>query len=114
MLFIKYEEGEQLIKNRLGILEPIFDAKKIIYPQKIDLVIVPLVGFDENANRLGNGGGYYDRTFIFKKQQPNKPYLIGIGYECQKIPSLDIKDWDVPMDMIVTESFFYTCAQKPV
>ena len=108
MLFLLHEKDDPLIKNRFGILEPLFDAKKILKPEELDLVIAPLVGFDENANRLGLGGGYYDQTFAFKKQQrQNKPYLIGIAYEMQKLASLAVMDWDVPMDMIITEEKFY-------
>lgn len=108
MLFVQYVENDQLIKNHFGILEPPYSDKKIIQPEELDLVIVPLVGFDKNANRLGTGGGYYDRTFIFKKQKPNsKPYLLGIAYELQKLTSLTPNVWDVPMDMIVTEERSY-------
>lgn len=105
MLFIRYEKNDQLIKNRFGILEPLFNAKKIIKPEELDLVIMPLVGFDEKANRLGTGGGFYDRTFDFKKQKLQVlPYLIGIAYELQKLRTIVPMDWDVPMDMVVTES----------
>jgi 5-formyltetrahydrofolate cyclo-ligase len=108
MLFIQYEESDQLIKNRFGIFEPLFDIKKTISADELDLVIVPVVGFDEKANRLGSGGGYYDQTFAFKKQQKNlKPYLIGIAYELQKLSPLAMRDWDVPMDIVITEKKCY-------
>jgi 5-formyltetrahydrofolate cyclo-ligase len=116
MLFVQYEQGDKLIKNRFGILEPLFNVKKVIKPENLDLVIVPLVGFDENGNRLGTGGGYYDRTFAFKKQQCrevkgegySKPCLLGVAYETQKLASLTSKDWDVSMDMVITERQVYS------
>lgn len=109
MFFIQYKKNDQLIKNKFGIFEPPFDIKKIIKPNKLDLVIVPIVGFDEKNNRLGTGGGYYDKTFAFKKSQKNiKPYLIGIAYELQKLPFLLTNAWDVPMNMIVTEKNCYS------
>lgn len=106
--FIKYNENSILIKNYLGILEPVFDDGSLIAPSNLDLVITPLVGFDIYGNRLGMGGGFYDRTFAFKKQSPNeKPLLIGIGYEFQKIEAIKNETWDVKLDYIITENSIY-------
>ena len=74
---------------------------KFIAPQKIDLVIVPLLGFNKNRFRLGRGAGYYDRTFEFKQQNPKaKPYLLGVGYKWQQI-EFKSNPWDVAMDEII-------------
>lgn len=113
MLFVKYEQEDELIKNHYGILEPVFNANKVISPKEIDLVITPLVGFDTNGNRLGAGGGYYDRTFDFLKNSPRKkPYLLGIAYDFQKLQNFTPQKWDVPLNMIVTEKNIYSCASS--
>lgn len=109
--FILYKKGEKLVRLKNGVLQPEFDEKKIIATEKLDLVIVPLVGFDIAGNRLGQGGGYYDRTFAFKlndKAQKIKPYLLGVAYEWQKVASLPTSEWDVKLDGLVTEETWYT------
>lgn len=70
--FIKYQKGDVLEVNTHGIFEPKYDCTRAIAPDKLDLVIVPLVGFDANGNRLGQGGGYYDCTFAFRNTRCNK------------------------------------------
>lgn len=69
-------------------------------PHSFDLIIVPLVVFDSNLNRLGFGGGWYDR---FLAKQPNA-LKIGLGYDLQYIDTIDAREHDIPLDMIVTES----------
>jgi 5-formyltetrahydrofolate cyclo-ligase len=66
---------------------------------------MPLVAFDEAGNRLGMGGGYYDRTFSFLKHRRCwfRPRLVGVAYEFQKVHKLDSCDWDIPMHAVVTE-----------
>jgi 5-formyltetrahydrofolate cyclo-ligase len=103
--FYLYQEGDELLLNSYKILEPKTDAKKYIAAQDLDLVIVPILGFDKDCYRLGFGGGYYDRTFAFKNGalRGSKPYLVGIAYAEQKLPALDHEPWDIPVDEIVTE-----------
>jgi len=103
--FVAYEKNDKLILNQYKIPEPIFSAQKIINPENLDLVIVPLVGFDEKCNRLGSGAGFYDRTFACKKTG-SKPLLIGIAYEIQKT-KITPHSWDIPLDMIITEKETY-------
>ena len=65
---------------------------------------MPLVGFDEQCNRMGMGGGYYDRCFAHKRDQNSqKPVLIGVAYELQGVANVHTEDWDVPLDYIITE-----------
>ena len=81
LIFSTYQPGDILYANRYGISEP--DASKKIVPlEQIDLIILPLVAFDETGQRLGRGAGYYDRTLHFIQQtpRPQKPYLIGVAY----------------------------------
>jgi len=65
---------------------------------------MPLVAFDLTGNRLGRGGGYYDRTFAFMREKHrNHPYLLGLAYHWQQIDALPREDWDIPLAGIVTE-----------
>jgi len=104
--FHLYTQQSKLIKNKFNIPEPIPNEKTIILPHDLDLVVVPVIGFDEKCNRMGSGKGFYDRTFNFKKpHQP--PFLIGIAYDFQKM-NFDLNPWDIPMDMIITEMETYS------
>lgn len=107
--FIAYQKKDKLKLNRYGIPEPKIDLKKKMSAWNLDLVLVPLIGFDEHGNRLGSGKGYYDRTFAFLKQRRNSshPQLIGLAYEMQKIAAIETQSWDVPLDKIVTEEKIY-------
>lgn len=94
--FFQYQKEDLLQKNSWGILEPSTDKKNIAI-NELDLVIVPIVGFDEKNNRLGMGLGCYDRAFAGKKA---KPLLIGLAYAFQKI-EITPNTWDVKMDKII-------------
>ena len=98
-----------MIKNIYGIEEP-----KLIPDQRrnawsLGLVFLPLVAFDTQGNRMGMGGGYYDRTFSFKKQNKSLrgPDLIGLAHEIQKVESLPVENWDIPLSTIITGSGCY-------
>lgn len=95
--FAGYHPEDPLQPNRYGILEP---ASGPVTPlSQLDMVLVPLVGFDQLGHRLGRGGGYYDRTFQGKRHA----CLIGTGYALQGIKQLPSDPWDVPLDGILTE-----------
>lgn len=87
--------------NRHGIPEPVEGA--VIDPNRLDLVIVPLVGYGDQGQRLGAGAGWYDRTFAFRLQQPAPPWLAGFAYAGQRC-ALRAEPWDVPMDFVLTEA----------
>jgi 5-formyltetrahydrofolate cyclo-ligase len=98
-----------LIKNKFGIIEPDPKRNSLMPAKQLDVVFMPLVAFDENGGRLGMGGGFYDRTFEFLKQNGfNKPKLIGLAHELQKVKQLPIESWDVPLDGIITDKKIYT------
>jgi len=106
MWFAPYESDTPLKANRYGIPEPVCHASDWLEPHQLDLVLMPLVGFDNQGNRLGMGGGFYDRSFAFLNQPHSikKPRLVGIAHELQRVAALPFESWDVPMNAIVTEA----------
>jgi 5-formyltetrahydrofolate cyclo-ligase len=104
--FAAYHPNTRLCLNRYNILEP--EDKTFIAHEQLDLVLVPLVGFDLKGGRLGMGGGYYDRTFAFlNHHKTKKPRLIGLAYECQYVPDIPIEQHDVPLQAVITEKKWY-------
>lgn len=105
LLFGQLTQDTKFKDNKFGIPEPEFDEDKLVKGDYLDLVLVPLLGFDKNGNRLGMGGGFYDRCFAFKKkQQQNTPLLMGFAYDFQEIDSLSPESWDVGLDLVATET----------
>jgi 5-formyltetrahydrofolate cyclo-ligase len=103
MTFAELEPGATLALNFFGILEPKLGAK--IDARRLDLVLTPLVGFDDRGVRLGVGRGYYDRCFRFLRHRIHwrRPKLLGVAYELQRLPPLVPSSWDVPLWAVVTE-----------
>ena len=101
--FAPWRAGDPLLQNCFGIPEPDLQPSSLIDPEELDHVLLPLIGFDASGQRLGTGGGYYDRSFAFRRGQRRAPRLIGIGYACQQVEALPAADWDVPLDLIATE-----------
>lgn len=109
MWFIPYHPGSQLVNNRFGIPEPLHRRQdRLLKAQFLDLILMPLVAFDANGNRLGMGGGFYDRTlqFLLKRNHWRKPHLVGTAYDFQEVTSLPNENWDVPLQGIATETRF--------
>lgn len=92
-----------LSRNRHGILEPAGHAHTSA--QDLDLILLPLVGFDAYGHRLGSGAGYYDRALGFRRRRRcwRGPKLIGIAYECQRVAALVARPTDIPLDAVITE-----------
>lgn len=103
MEFHLYQGQRRLVKNKFDILEPHTSSPSII-PQQLDLILMPLVAFDASGNRLGMGGGYYDRALSFKRNGiRTAPILIGLAHSQQQSPALTPEVWDVSLDYIATE-----------
>lgn len=96
-------------KNNLyNIPEPDVPAELELNASELDLILMPLVGFNSLKQRIGMGGGFYDRTLSFKVEQPkHKPYLVGIAYECQKLENIPVETHDIGLDNVITESRLY-------
>lgn len=109
LLFMKYERTTLMRKNKFNIDEPYLNVTKVIPILNIDIILTPLVVFDEFGNRLGMGGGFYDRSLAaFRLGESKNPRLIGLAHDQQKVQQLPIESWDVPLQQILTPSQLYT------
>lgn len=104
------EMGGPLRQNRLGIGEP--EGAAALAARWLDLVFLPLVGFDARGLRLGSGGGYYDRAFAYRQLRSgwHKPRLVGFAYSFQQVARLTAAPHDVLMDAVVTDEGVIQCA----
>ena len=110
MYFAPWTPGAMLVKKEFGLLEPDCSDSEWIDPRQLDVVLAPLVVFDHQCNRIGQGGGFYDRTFEFLHGRAGvgKPALVGVAHESQREPLLQSQSWDVPLDFVVTDSSVYS------
>ena len=134
LVFLHYTPSTKMKPNVYGILEPVLDVTKLCPLDQLDLILAPLVAFDEKGNRMGMGGGFYDRTikriankhsihavsatrpektnvnikikpeFVGQKQTR----LIGLAHDVQKSISLPSQVWDIPLPAILTPTTFYS------
>ncbi len=111
LLFAPWHPGQPVVANRYGIPEPECTPGDLIAPAQMDVVLVPLLGFDRGGRRLGFGGGYYDRSFAFLHGRAGvgRPVLIGIGYASQEVAGLEAMAWDVRLDYVATERELIDC-----
>lgn len=107
--FCRWQPGDALRLNRFGILEPVPRRAGLIAARRLDLVIVPLLGFDSDCHRLGMGGGYYDRSFAFLGilTHARRPFMLGLAHESQRVDQLMPQPWDITLDAIATDRHLY-------
>jgi 5-formyltetrahydrofolate cyclo-ligase len=110
--FGRFNRNTRMTTNRYGIAEPV-DARPL-RARQLDLLLIPLVGFDQQGYRLGMGGGYYDATLAFMHHRRlwRKPRLVGVAYECQRVAMLPHDPWDMPLDAVLTERQLYRFASN--
>ncbi len=91
--------------NRYGIAEPDTPVREFRRSVQLDLIFLPLVAFDNDGNRIGMGGGYYDRTLAWRRRRRvwSGTRLIGVAYQFQQFDKLPIQSWDIPIDGILTD-----------
>lgn len=109
MDFYSYEKPEDLILNRFKIPEPVVSEENLVQPYDLEVVIVPLVGFNEKGERLGMGGGYYDRML---KKISCECLTLGLAYDFQLIPEIKSQPWDMPLDEVITPTKHYIFNKK--
>ncbi|MDF1821068.1 MAG: 5-formyltetrahydrofolate cyclo-ligase [Alcanivoracaceae bacterium] len=103
MSFCRWIPGEPLVENRFGIPEPQPARQQPVANWSLDVLLLPLVAFDAHGNRLGMGGGFYDRTLAQLINRPRRPRLIGIGYRFQEVDALPVAPWDRRLDEVITD-----------
>jgi 5-formyltetrahydrofolate cyclo-ligase len=105
MRFVRFRTDSVMRVNRYGIAEPNPRAAEAVAVRQLDLVLLPLVAFDELGWRLGSGAGFYDRSLhhLREGRRWRRPKLIGVAYECQRVERLRPDRWDVPLDAVATE-----------
>jgi len=102
LLFQHFDHNTVMTHNKFNISEPKLSSVDAVAIATLDYILMPLVGFDSQGNRLGMGGGFYDRTLsrLYTLEKP--PVLIGIAHDCQQVESLVTEPWDIPLNAIVT------------
>jgi 5-formyltetrahydrofolate cyclo-ligase len=98
MRFALHRASDRLVRNNFGIMQPRLSAR-VASPDTLDIVLAPLVAFTRDGQRLGMGGGYYDRAFA---NQP-RSNLVGVAHSCQCTESLPTDPWDVAVTRVLTE-----------
>lgn len=104
MEFAEWSGSCALETNRYGIPEPPPDAMRCPAAE-LDIIFVPLVGWDRSGGRLGMGGGFYDRTLAGL----HGPVLAGLGHAGQEVPEVPCEEWDVPLHFVVTDTGLVRC-----
>ena len=103
MNFCEVTPDTVVARNQYGIWEPV--SGTFIASRSLDIVVTPLVAFDDNNNRIGMGGGYYDRCFHFLRNRRKwlTPKLIGVAFACQRVKSITPNTWDIPLYRVITD-----------
>lgn len=109
MNFYTYQDVSELRPNRYKILEPTANDNKFVPPDNLDIVIVPLVAFNAQGDRIGMGGGYYDR--MLKKVSTNC-LALGLAHDFQKVEQIYRHKYDMPLDEVITPSKHYVFTNK--
>ena len=99
LLFLRYLPDTPMLKNKFGILEPKLNVQNVLPLKELDILFTPLVAFDKQGNRLGMGGGFYDRTL---QNWQNVSFIpVGLAHQCQQVEQLPTEAWDVPLHRIL-------------
>lgn len=102
LLFLHYHPSSDLVVNRLKIREPKLDVRDVLPLSRLDVLVTPLVAFDAAGQRLGMGGGFYDRTLQNWRQHRLQP--VGYAHDCQQVDALPTEQWDIPLPAVITPS----------
>ena len=108
--FKLWQDDDRLVENCFGIPEPAATAREIGV-NELDIICLPLVGFDKRGGRLGMGGGYYDRSLEALDRETG-PLLVGLAHECQRIEQVPLQPWDIRLDAVATESALLICRDR--
>lgn len=109
LVFAPYHPNSSISLNQYNIREIDIDSNAVLTVAQLDLLLMPLVGFDQQGNRLGMGKGYYDKTLATISTLKRRPTLIGVAFSCQQVEKIPVDSWDIALDMIVTEKETLLC-----
>ena len=99
LLFLRYLPDTPMCQNKFGIWEPKLNVQNVLPLDELDILFTPLVAFDKQGNRLGMGGGFYDRTL---QNWRNSSFIpVGLAHQCQQVEQLPTEAWDVPLHQIL-------------
>ncbi len=101
--FAPWRSGDPLVSNQYGIPEPDISPTSALDVTSTSIVLLPLLAYTRAGIRLGMGGGYYDRSFAFRRTQSAPPLLIGVAYSSQETDSLPSEEWDIKLDLLINE-----------
>lgn len=101
LLFLRYTPDTKLVRNHLHIQQPRLDITTLLPAAELDVLFTPLVAFDNTGQRLGMGGGFYDRT-LSTRRAAGSMYPIGLAHDCQLTGQLPVEPWDMPLPEIIT------------
>ncbi len=105
LAFAPWRSEDSLARNRFGIPEPPANAGRVGLSE-VDVLLLPVVGWDRQGTRLGMGGGFYDRSLATADATP---LLVGLAYANQRLETLPREPWDIAMDFVMTENGLYRC-----
>ncbi len=111
LFFAPLRPDQTMRPNRFGIPEPVTHDHERLRSGQLDLILMPLVGFDEQGHRIGMGGGFYDRTLAYlrgRRHRP-RPHLMGVAFDCQRTDAIPARPWDVPLQSIATPDRLMRC-----
>jgi 5-formyltetrahydrofolate cyclo-ligase len=110
LLFQELTHGTKMRENHFGILEPTLDVQRVCPVENLSIIFTPLVAFDSTGNRLGMGGGFYDRTLARLKKlgEKSQPIVVGLAHELQKSAALPTETWDIALPYILTSNKLYS------
>lgn len=104
LMFVRYTQKSVMKLNKYNIPEPVYSASDICPVADLNIILTPLVAFDLSGNRLGMGGGYYDRTLAPVKDKGLPISIFGLAHQCQQTDALVQQSWDIPMQTIITDA----------
>lgn len=96
LLFLRYAPEGKLTQHAFGMQEPVLDVRDVKPVNELEMIFTPLVACDKSRNRLGYGGGFYDRTL-----SQTQAVSVGLAHRCQQVESLPLEPWDMPLDHLI-------------
>ena len=103
MSFREISPDTPLQMNAYGVWEPL--TGEVMSPGRLDIAIAPTVAYDDDNNRIGMGGGYFDRCFSYLRHRKNwlRPKLIGVAFQCQKVEKISPNAWDIRLYRVFSD-----------